>query len=431
LLRESLNSFFKPVGETLQPIWRWMLPWLIEKAGIRKPRHLGKALKFYDLLVSVVAILLLASPLIGIALLWRENRQLQSRLAHLEQTWKTTSVATYSNGVANSPRAFLHVTKPATAMVTSNQITIEGEAPDGHIISLMQGNWVSAVTLPSDGRFILPAIKLKPGQNQFVVQALGSDGKPAALQNFTIISGPPTANYLANDLSRGGIQRKQVSLTFDGGSTDNATSQILDILQQNNLQVTIFLTGGFIQKFPEVTKRLVQEGHEVGNHTWSHPHLTSYAIDKQNATLPEVTREFLHDQLLRTAQLFEGVTGVKMAPFWRAPYGEHNAEIRQWAAELGYRHVGWTRGRNWQESMDTMDWVADTTSKAYHTSEEILSHLMKMAEEETHGINGGIILTHLGSHRQGDDHFYNVLPRLISGLREKNYTLVKISELVE
>jgi len=432
LLRESVSSFFKPIAETLQPIWRWMLPWLIEKAGLRKPRSLGKALKFYDLLISVVAILLLASPLIGIALLWRENRQLQSRLTQLEHSWKkVASPNNHSNGLADNNHAFLKVTKPAAAMVTSNQITIAGEAPDGNIISLTQGNWVRAVTLPRDGHFTLPPIKLKPGQNQFVVQTLGSDGKPLALQNIIITSGPPTANYLANDLSRGNMERKQVSLTFDGGSTDNAAQQILDILKENDLPVTIFLTGEFIKKFPEITRRIVQEGHEVGNHTWNHPHLTSYAADKLNATLPNVTREFVHDQLTRAAQLFEEVAGAKMAPFWRAPFGEHNAEIRQWAAELGYRHVGWTRGRSWQESMDTMDWVADTTSNAYHPAEEILAHLMKLADGETPGLNGGIILTHLGSHRQDGDHFYTVLPRLISGLREKNYALVKISELAE
>jgi len=432
LLRESLRSFFKPLAETLQPIWRWMLPWLVEKAGLRKPRSLGKALKFYDLIISIVAIVLLASPLIGIALLWRENRQLQNRLARLERLWKTTSTSNnLCNGLANNNHAFLKVTKPAAAMVTSNQMTIEGEAPDGHIISLVQDDWVRAVTLPREGRFALPPIKLKPGQNQFVVQALGHDGKPVALQHFTITSGPPTANYLANDLSRGSFERKQVALTFDGGSSDNAALQILDILKENDLQVTIFLTGGFIQKFPEITKRFVQEGHEVGNHTWNHPHLTTYAADKQNAALPNVTREFLHDQLLRTAKLFEEVTGSRMAPFWRAPYGEHNAEIRQWAAELGYRHVGWTKGRSWQESMDTMDWVADTTSKAYRPAEEILAHLLSMADEEISGLNGGIILTHLGSHRQDGDHFYTVLPRLIGGLREKNYALVKISELGE
>jgi peptidoglycan/xylan/chitin deacetylase (PgdA/CDA1 family) len=432
LLREGLNSFFRPIGETLQPLWRWILPWLTEKAGIRKPRQMQRALKFYDLLISIVAVLLLASPLIGIALLWRENRQLHSRLTQLEHSWKNVAPPNnHANGLASDNPAFLKVTKPAKAMVTDNQITIEGEAPDGQIISLVQDGWVCAVTLPRAGRFALPPVKLKRGQNQFVVQALGDDGKPLALQSIAIASGPPTANYLAYDFSRGSTERKQVSLTFDGGSTDNAAQQILDILKEHNLQVTIFLTGGFIEKFPGVTKRLVQEGHEVGNHTWNHPHLTSYAADKQNVTLPNVTREFVHDQLIRTARMFEEVTGTKMAPFWRAPYGEHNAEIRQWAAELGYRHVGWTRGRSWQESMDTMDWVADTTSKAYHSSEEILANLMNLADEETHGISGGIILTHLGSHRQDNDHFYTVLPRLISGLREKNYAIVKVSELEE
>jgi peptidoglycan/xylan/chitin deacetylase (PgdA/CDA1 family) len=431
LRRERLNAFFRPIGETLQPLWQFILPWVIEKAGARKRHGLAERLKPHDLIISFIAVLLLASPLIGVAILWRQNRQLQSRLQHLERLWKATPAAKNSLTSNETNHAFLKLDKPAEAMVTGSQITIAGEAPDGQIISLVEGNWVRAVTLSSAGRFALPPVTLKPGQSQFVVQALDHDGKIVALQRLDMASSRPTANYLARDFSRGSVERKQVSLTFDGGSTDNATAPILDVLKENQLQVTVFLTGSFIQKFPEMTRRIVQEGHEVGNHTWSHPHLTSFASDKRNATLPNVTREFLHDQLVRTAKLFEEVTGAAMAPFWRAPYGEHNEEIRQWAAELGYRHVGWTRGRSWQESMDTMDWVADTTSGAYHTAEEILAHLLAMADDETNGINGGIILTHLGSLRQDGDHFYAVLPRLISGLREKNYALVKVSALAE
>ncbi|MDZ7314315.1 MAG: polysaccharide deacetylase family protein [candidate division KSB1 bacterium] len=430
--KENLNSFFKPLGQTLQPIWQFMLPWLMEKAGVRKRRGLAKDFNSYDLIISFVAILLLASPLIGIALLWRENRQLQTRLENLEHFRRTASLAIKNSATPNSlDHSFLKLAKPAEAMVTGNQMTIEGEAQDGQIISLVQGDWVRAVTLPNGGHFTLPPVTIKPGQNEFTVQALGHNGKIIALQRIAIISGRPTVNYLATDLSRGHLERKQVALTFDGGSTDNAAVQILDILKQNQLQVTIFLTGGFIQKFPDITRRIVQEGHEVGNHTWSHPHLTSFASNKHNETLPNVTREFLQDQLIRTARLFEEITGTQMAPFWRAPFGEHNEHIRQWAAELGYRHIGWTRGRSWDESMDTLDWVADTTSRAYHTAEEILAHFMAMADNETHGLNGGIILMHLGSHRQDGDHFYTVLPRLITALREKNYALVKISELLE
>jgi peptidoglycan-N-acetylmuramic acid deacetylase len=429
LLKESLRAFLNPVGEVLQPIWQFVLSWLSEKTGTKKRRQ--HAWKLHDFVLSFIAVLLLSSPLIGIAILWRENQQLQNRLDHLEHLWKTAAPAKNSLVASEADRAFLRLDKPAAAMVTGNQITIEGEAPDGQVITLAQNDWVLAVTLSSGGHFTLPPVKLKPGRNQFVVRAMDTAGKTTALQHLAISSGRPTANYLAKDLSRGSLERKQVSLTFDGGSTDNATAQILDILKENHLQVTIFLTGGFIQKFPEMTRRILEEGHEIGNHTWSHPHLTSYAADKHNVTLPNVTREFLHDQLQRTAQLFEEVTGRKMAPFWRAPYGEHNEQIRQWAAELGYRHVGWTMGRNRQESMDTLDWVADTSSGAYHPAAEILAHLLDMAENEAHGINGGIILTHLGSHRQDGDHFYMVLPRLISGLRDKNYAIVKISELAE
>ncbi len=435
-LRVSLDSFFRPLAETLQPLWRWLLPWLAVKAGLRKPGGFTRAVKYYDLLISLLAILLLASPLIGMALLWRENRQLQHRLTRLEQAWKNSvSAANHANGNAvahaNGHSVFLKVTRPAIATVREQKIAITGEAPEGYIISLRQNDRVCAVALSSAGQFVLPEIKLKPGINQFILQAFGSDGKSIAQQNLTFTCSPAPAASLLKDFSRGNITRKQIALTFDGGASDNATPQILDILKEHHLTVTLFLTGSFIQKFPEMARRMVQEGHEIGNHTWNHPHLTTYAADKRQVALPNVTREFLQDQLLRTAKLFEEITGVKMAPYWRAPYGEHNAEIRQWAAELGYRHIGWTKGRNWQESLDTMDWVADTTSKAYHTSEEILAHLMKLADEEVPGLNGGIILTHLGSLRQDGDHFYTVLPRLINMLREKNYHLVKISELSE
>jgi peptidoglycan/xylan/chitin deacetylase (PgdA/CDA1 family) len=432
ILKERVRSFFNPVRDTLKPFWQLLLPWLMEKAGIKKRRGASQALVWQDLLISIVAVLLLASPLIGVGFLLRQNWQLQERLAQLEHLWKTAPLLA-KNSASPSPvnNAFFKLDKPAQAMVTGNQLVIEGEALDGQIISLVQGKWVRAVTLPKGGKFTLPPAMLAPGQNQFVVQALDHEGKTIALEHLTISYGRPTINYLTTDLTRGSLERRQVSLTFDGGSTDNAANEILDILRQHQLQVTIFLTGGFIRKFPEVTRRIVQDGHEVGNHTWSHPHLTSFATTKRNETLPNVTREFVHDELNRTARLFEEVTRAKMAAFWRAPFGEHNAEIRQWAAELGYRHIGWTRGRSWQESMDTLDWVSDTSSVAYHTSEEILANLMTMTENENHGINGGIILMHLGSHRQEGDHVYKTLPRLISGLRDKNYELVKVSDLME
>ncbi len=106
LLRERLNAFFRPVGETLQPLWQFILPWVIEKAGARKRRDSSKGLKRHDLMISFIAILLLASPLIGIALLWRQNRQLQSRLENRAPREDGGSGKSYNGAGGNDSRFF-------------------------------------------------------------------------------------------------------------------------------------------------------------------------------------------------------------------------------------------------------------------------------------------------------------------------------------
>ena len=192
----------------------------------------------------------------------------------------------------------------------------------------------------------------------------------------------------------------------------------------------MFLTGRFVKRYPETAKRIVQMGHEVGNHTWDHLHLTSYALDKKQTTLPHLNKRTLQEQLQRTDELFVEVTGEKMQPFWRAPYGEHNGEIRRWAAESGYRHIGWTLGRTYGESLDTVDWVADSNSSAYRSSQEILQKFLKLADrDDGWGLAGGIILMHLGTHRQ-EDPVYQILPKLIEALNERNYRIVPISDLL-
>ncbi len=119
-----------------------------------------------------------------------------------------------------------------------------------------------------------------------------------------------------------------------------------------------------------------------------------------------------------------------MAPYWRAPFGEHNATIRRWAAEIGYRHVGWTLGHSMEQSMDTMDWVADTSSVAYRSAEQIMNHLLHLADQdEGFGAAGGIILMHLGTQRKADQ-IYEMLPAFIEQMQSRGYQFVKVSELI-
>jgi len=220
-----------------------------------------------------------------------------------------------------------------------------------------------------------------------------------------------------------------MALTFDGGSEANVTGEILEALRAHNVRTTMFLTGQFIRVHPDWVRRMVADGHEVANHLDTHPHLTTYETNRVQRTLPTVTREFLVGQLRRADASFRSLTGTAMAPFWRAPYGEHNEELRAWAAEAGYRHISWTRGVGTAEDLDTRDWVADRSSRSYRSREEIATRILEFGKGRPEELNGGIVLMHLATHRK-TDRPHESLPEILQALRDRGYRLVSISQLL-
>jgi peptidoglycan/xylan/chitin deacetylase (PgdA/CDA1 family) len=118
-----------------------------------------------------------------------------------------------------------------------------------------------------------------------------------------------------------------------------------------------------------------------------------------------------------------------MAPYWRAPYGEHNGEIRAWAAEAGYRHIGWTRGAGAAEDLDTRDWVADRSSRIYRSREEIAARILEFGRERGEGLAGGIVLMHLNTNRK-TDRPHEGLAEILKVLQGRGYRLVTISEML-
>jgi len=231
------------------------------------------------------------------------------------------------------------------------------------------------------------------------------------------------------DFTRGSRVISEIAFTFDGHGEANVTGEILDTLQARGVRATMFLGGQFVRLFPDLVRRMVAEGHEIANHTDMHPHLTTYASNHRHETLPGVTRELVISELRRAELSLRALTGRPMAPYWRAPYGEHNAEIRGWAAEAGYRHVGWTRGAGVAEDLDTRDWVADTSSRIYRTRGEIARRILEFGRGRPRGLNGGIVLMHLATHRR-TDRAHEVLPQLLRQLQDQGYRLVTISELL-
>ncbi|MFQ5465405.1 MAG: polysaccharide deacetylase family protein [Thermodesulfobacteriota bacterium] len=240
---------------------------------------------------------------------------------------------------------------------------------------------------------------------------------------------PAAPDWTPGDITRGPADGMLVSLTFDGGYNGEEAARILDILREKGIKTTVFLTGVFMKRYPDITRRIVADGHEVGNHLMTHPHLTEFARTYRQRTLPGVTREYLVRQLRGAERLYREITGREMAPLWRAPYGEVNATLRKWAFEAGYVHIGWTSDYDTRESLDTLDWVWDRKSRLYLTAEEIRDRVLSFGRGGG-GAGGGIILMHLGTMRKTDK-AVGALGEMVEGLRAGGYRFVKVSRLVE
>lgn len=244
---------------------------------------------------------------------------------------------------------------------------------------------------------------------------------PAPNKNAT----PPPLVLL--EITRGDVNAKRIALTFDAGDLDNAITQILDTLKSERVRCTIFVTGSFIQKHPKEVLRMLKDGHEIGNHTCSHPRLTTYETNRRHFTLPSATREFVQNELRSVEKTYEALTHQKLARYWRAPYGERNAEILSWACELGYEHVAWTT--EGKQSLDSRDWLANKSSPLYRTAEEVVQYILAFGEDQPHGKNGAIVLMHMGTPRRTDC-VHDKLRHLIHGLQGQGYSVGTVTDTV-
>jgi peptidoglycan/xylan/chitin deacetylase (PgdA/CDA1 family) len=190
---------------------------------------------------------------------------------------------------------------------------------------------------------------------------------------------------------------------------------------------TFFLTGRYITSNPDLVRRIAAAGHEVGNHTWSHPHLTSWSTANRHDTLEGLDRAFLQGELGRTAKAFEAVTGRRMTPLWRAPFGEVNGDLLRWAEGAGWSHVGWTRDdAGGRHTLDSLDWVAERFSRNYLTSSQIAERILSFGGGGDR-LNGGIVLMHLSTRHE--DPGVTRLGELIDALRLDGYRFVTVTEL--
>jgi len=309
-----------------------------------------------------------------------------------------------------------------THLALNYALTIElrSSGIDQPVLLWKNGKFISSIKA-RDGKISFGSHYFSNGKNSFSLWTMNEKGHSSLVDSFTVFFSSARIDYLKKQVSRTYTPEKQIALTFDGGSSNRTTLNILDTLNSRGITCTMFLTGGFIKRYPDYVTRIIIDGHEVGNHSYNHLHLTNLEIDGSAKLRPYVNRSYIHNELDKTDSLFNLISGEHLASFWRAPFGEINPDILLWAAEAGYKHI------NWSLKCDSWDWVADTSSNLYRSADEIYTYYMNLENEL--GLNGRVLLMHLGSERQSDFP-YTVLGRLIDSLQERGYTFTTVSKLL-
>lgn len=235
--------------------------------------------------------------------------------------------------------------------------------------------------------------------------AAGPAAVPAAADNwglsFPVEGEAPVGNVSQADLAQydayylGDTAQKVIYLTFDCGYENGYTGQILDVLKQHQAPAAFFVVGNMIESAPDLIRRMAEEGHIVGNHTYHHPDMS--AISDRAAFQKEL------DDL---AALYYDTTGQEMLKFYRPPQGKYSEENLKQAQALGYRTIFW--------SLAYVDWYVDDQP----TQEEAYAKLLPRIH------SGAIVLLHSTSRTNAE-----ILDDLLTRWEEMGYTFAPLTEL--
>ncbi|TCS77909.1 peptidoglycan-N-acetylmuramic acid deacetylase [Muricomes intestini] len=211
----------------------------------------------------------------------------------------------------------------------------------------------------------------------------------------------PIANATAEDLKKfdayyiGDSDEKVLYLTFDAGYENGNTALILDALKKHNAPATFFVVGNFISSEPDLVKRMTEEGHTVGNHTYHHPDMSQMA-----------SKEDFQKELGDVETKYKEITGQEMTKYYRPPQGKYSETNLEMAKELGYRTYFW--------SLAYVDWYQDNQP----TKEEAFEKLLGRVHP------GAIVLLHSTSKTNAE-----ILDELLTKWEEMGYTFKTLAEI--
>ena len=214
---------------------------------------------------------------------------------------------------------------------------------------------------------------------------------------------PPVANTTAEELKQfdayymQNTEEKNIYLTFDCGYENGNTAPILDALKKHNAPATFFIVGNFLSTSPDLVRRMTEEGHTVGNHTFHHPDMSKISsIDAFSKELKDLE------------DLYKETTGKEMVKYYRPPQGKYSESNLKMAQDLGYQTFFW--------SLAYVDWYQDKQPSSEEAFQKLLGRIHP----------GAIVLLHSTSSTNAA-----ILDELLSKWEEMGYQFQSLEYLTE
>lgn len=217
---------------------------------------------------------------------------------------------------------------------------------------------------------------------------------------------PPDPGTGSSQVVDGGTgDRREIALTFDAGEDRGYTAEILDLLKEQGILASFGITGFWAEQNPDLVRRMVAEGHQVFNHTYSHRSFTGFSTPWNPEDPGSVERM---SEIQRTDEIVSEITGgYDMKPYFRPPYGDVGPQSLQDIAAAGYYL--------------TVMWTCDSNGWNGWTPAETVQHCLNNIEP------GGIILLHVGQNSVD----YEALPALVEALKAEDYAFVTVERLLQ
>ena len=193
----------------------------------------------------------------------------------------------------------------------------------------------------------------------------------------------------------GNSEDKKIYLTFDCGYENGYTPAILDALEKHNVKAAFFVVGNYLETSPDLVKRMVEEGHIVGNHTYHHPDMSQISDPAS-----------FQEEITSLEKKYQEITGLEMQKFYRPPQGKYSESNLKMAQELGYQTVFW--------SLAYVDWYVDQQP----TQEEAYAKLLPRIHP------GAVVLLHSTSKFNAE-----ILDDLLTKWEQEGYTFGTLNEL--